>query len=106
VSLGFGGTLLSFGRVLFSIGYFFGAAFGGAAGSCTAVSFGYAALGFCYAALMLGFGEGHFAPSTVRAASQALRFETSNRRMPGSSMYGGAIPRRTYEPNVAGVMPR
>jgi hypothetical protein len=77
-ALSFDCTLLSFDRASFSLVYLFGAAFGGMAGSCSAVCFDYAVFSLGYAALVLGFGEGHFAPSeNVLATSQALRASTS-----------------------------
>jgi hypothetical protein len=77
-ALSFGCPLLGFDRISFSVGNFSGTAFGGAAVGCTAVSFGYALFSLGYAALMLGFGEGHCAPSeNVLAASQELRLSTS-----------------------------
>ncbi|MDR6302541.1 hypothetical protein GGQ85_000212 [Nitrobacter vulgaris] len=106
MSLRFGSTLLSFDRASFSIGYFLGSTFGGTTVGCTAVSFGCAAFSFRYASHVIGYGEGHCAPSTVREASQIWRSDRANRRTPGSSMYGGETPARTYARNVLGEMPR
>ncbi len=93
-ALSFDCTLLSSGRASFGIGNFFGPAFGGATIGYSAVSFGYAAFSFCYAVPLIGFGEGHCAPSTVRAANQASRSSTSKWRMPCRLTCRGAMPRR------------